>query len=125
MSPRKNHDDDQPQDEAPGQPRLVVVACDRDEVEPDEATKPLQMPPELAIDEEEPTDMFGALALAPPPGESLVLSDEPTDHFGVVPLTPVGKVLEEEEPEEVEVAVSEVPEDTLVGPPRVACAVGD
>ena len=124
MSPRQKKDHDQALEEAVSQPQLVVVACDDDEVEADDATRQLQLPPELAIEDEEPTDMFGALALAPPPGESFVLSGEPTDHFGVVPLTPVGCSLPEEEPPEPEVAI-DTREDTLVGPPRVACAAGD
>ena len=129
MSSRQTEDPRPSPEDKAAQPKLVVVACDTEEVEPEDATRPLQMPPELAelpVGEEEPTDMFGALSVAPST-ESFSVGEVLTDHYGVRPLRPISRPhsVPAAEPEEEEVGIDSEHEDTVVGPPRVAAAAGE
>ena len=106
--------------------RLVVVATGDEVVEAEDATRPLQMPPELAFEEGEPTDPFGALTLAPSdPGarERTVDDEEPTDPFGSAGL--VSALDDGADEESLEAGFELARPDTLVGPPRMILVEND
>jgi hypothetical protein len=129
MSSRQTEDRQPSPEERPGPAQLVIVASNAEAVEAEDATRPLELPPELAelpIEEEEPTDMFGALSLAPP-SESFGINDGTTDHYGVLPLSPITRprCCEAEDRGDEEVGIDSEHEETIVGPPSVATAVGE